>query len=159
VKRPKDSVTCPWISGDSEENDVERFFDSGLHPKKFRANVPRMPSTEPLRDAYHDLESALDAAALEFAASGLTVTREQLGSVRLVAQAWNSEDEFRYDFRDDAATPFGALHFVPGRVPLTVELQSEGSETFDSTQPWANFDTLSKLLILEGCEAAAGSCG
>lgn len=118
-----------------------------------------MSSTEPLRDAYHDLESALDAAATEFAASGVTVTREQLGSVRLVAQAWNSEDEFRYDFRDDATAPFGALRFAPGRAPLTVEFQSDGVENFAAAQPWANFDTLSKLLILEGCEVAAGSCG
>lgn len=118
-----------------------------------------MLSTEPLRDAYHDLESALDAAATEFAASGATVTRERLGSVRLVAQAWNSEDEFRYDFRDDAPGAFGALRFVPGRAPLTVEFQAEGAENFGAAQPWANFDTLSKLLILEGCEAAAASCG
>ena len=118
-----------------------------------------MPSTKPLRDAYHDLESALDAAALEFAATGITVMREQLGSVRLVAQAWNSEDEFRYDFRDDAPAPFAALRFAPDRVPLTVQFQPEGAETFGTSQSWANFDTLSKLLILEGCETAAGSRG
>ena len=117
-----------------------------------------MASTEPLRDAYHDLESALDAAAAEFAAAGTTVTRDQLGAVRLVAQAWDSEEEFRFDFRDDAPAPFAALRFAPDRKPFAVEFQNEGTESFGNARPWADFDTLSKLLILEGCEAA-GACG
>lgn len=117
-----------------------------------------MVSTEPLRDAYHDLESALDAAAEDFAVAGIIVTRDQLGAVRLVAQAWDSEEECRFDFRDEATEPFAALRFMAGRKPLAVEFQAEGSECFGKARPWADFDTLSKLLILEGCEAA-GVCG
>lgn len=117
-----------------------------------------MAPTEPLRDAYHALESALDAAASTYAAGGITVTRDQLGAVRLVAQAWDSEAEFRYDFREDAQAAFAALRFAPGRKVLAVEFQSEGEASFGGARPWADFDTLSKLLILEGHETA-GACG
>ena len=121
--------------------------------------MPRRISPEPLRDAYHELEAALDAAATEFAKAGAVVSRDRLGAVRLVAQAWNSEEEFRYDFRDDAEPPLDALRFAPGRAPLAVEFRTGEAKPFGAAQAWANFDTLSKLLILEGCEAAAGSCG
>ncbi len=119
-----------------------------------------MSPTEPLRDAYHDLESSLDAAAAGYAEAGAIATRDHLGEVCLTAQLLEADRDARYDFRETAESGYVALQLARrGRV-LEVRFRPEAGSDFTEALDWAWFDTLSKLLMLEGLEAASGgTCG
>ncbi len=113
-----------------------------------------MIETERLRDAYHDLESALDARAADFAARGVVARREHLGEVCLTAQLWADARDARFEFRDrhDSDHGYAALRLVCRDGTLTLQFQAEGAGDFGDALGWAPyFDTLSaKLLIVEG---------
>ena len=117
-----------------------------------------MTTTEPLRDAYHDLESSLDAAAAGFAESGAIATRDHLGEVCLTAQLLDQPLDARYEFREGAAPLYAALQVCRRGKVLEVRFRPEIGTDFTEARDWAWFDTLSKLLILEGLEAASAGC-
>ena len=114
---------------------------------------------EALRDAYHELESRLDALALSAARSGTEVSRESLGEVCLTAQLLDDpERDARFDFREDARRRQSALRFsTDERGRVRVWFRAEGESDYRPGPAWAWFDTLSKLLMLEGAEAC-GAC-
>lgn len=119
-----------------------------------------MSTTEPLRDAYHNLEAGLDALAVAFAQRGTVAHRAHLGTVCLTAQLLAASADMRFDFRDDRApesTGYDALRLHEHDGTLTVECRPENTEHFSDALGWGCFDTLSKLLILEGLEAAANA--
>ena len=125
-----------------------------MAPTTGRASFRPMSSVEQLRDAYHELEAALDANAREFAGRFLVVTREHLGETCLTAQRTQLDEDARFDFREFIDAPFDALRFVAGEKTLTLEFRREGEDEFSERMEWAFFDTLSKLLILEAFAVA-----
>lgn len=121
-----------------------------------------MTALDSLRDAYHDLEAALDARAAAFADARAAATRAALGEVCLTAQRWSAPADARFDFRDPAPTAgprYAELRPERRAGTLVIAFRADGAADFDDAYPWGHFDTLSKLLILEGLDTATGTCG
>lgn len=114
-----------------------------------------MGEIEKLRKGFLALEKRMTKAARRHAGFGTVVTKKHLGKIVLTAQQPRYDRDMRFEFRDRHDDDYGytALKIILRDKALRVQFRADRDRAFGDTCDWDEFDTESKLLILEGLEA------
>lgn len=94
--------------------------------------------------------------ARRHAGLGTVAKKKHVGKIVICAQLpWNDRDS-RFEFRDhhDDDHGYTALRIIVHDNTLHVQFRADRERAFGDKCDWDDFDTFSKLLILEGLEAA-----